>query len=158
MIAVDGSIELPALNGTSIWLDKSLPAPQQAIVKFTVKGQGDFSVGLTQDVVDPQKVPEGYKMVFGAAGNKEVQLRVAGFSKPVAAAQVEGGALNSVVEKGFWIKIAGSKITVGIDDPETGKQLLGWTDPYPPDGIEAVSFSTKEMPATLEQLEIQAIN
>lgn len=156
MLTLDGWLDLPALSNMPLWLEQGLPEPGKGIVEFSAKGQGDLMVSLTQDVVDVRSDVEGYKIFFGGRDNTQIQIRVRGFVKPVVSAEVDD-VLNQIVNKKFWVKIDGGKISVGKDEPTSENKLLEWTDPYPPGGIEYISISTKQMPATIEGLSVKPL-
>lgn len=157
MLWGDGWVELPALNGINIWLDKNLPVEDKGIIKFSVNGQNDFIVGLSKDVVNLQKPVDGYRLIFGTAENREIQIQVADFSSPVARLKLDKGVLSSLSSKMFWIKLENGKISVGEGDPVSGKTLLEWQDPYPIKGIEQVSISSKNTSIRIEKFEIMSL-
>lgn len=157
MLWGDGWVELPALNGINIWLDKNLPAEDKGLVKFSVKGQNYFIVGLSKDVVNLQKPADGYRVIFGAAENREIQIQVAGFSSPVARLKLDKDLLSSLSAKTFWIKLENGKISVGEGDPASDKTLLEWQDPYPTNGIEQINLSTNNTSIRIEKFELMPL-
>ncbi len=150
MLALDGYLELPALENTQIWLSKTLSEKNKGTVEFQAKGQGDLIVSLFPEIANDKFKVDGYKVIFGANDNKTIQIRVGDFISPVAKIDVGGDVLNQVVSRKFWISLDGGKISVGKDDQGEKNKILEWTDPYQNAQVNRIGLSTKNTPVTIE--------
>ena len=155
MLSIDGYLELPALQNAQIWLGKGFETKNKGTVSFQAKGQGDLIISLFPEIISDKLKVDGYKIIFGARDNSTIQISVGDFTAPVASAKIDGGVLNQIVSKSFWITLDGGKLTIGHDEPNDKNKLLEWTDPYPSSQINRIGISTKNISAAISSFSIK---
>lgn len=155
MLSIDDYLELPALQNSQIWLSKTFGEKNKGAVSFHAKGQGDLIISLFPEVLSDKFKVDGYKVIFGANDNSNIEIRVGDFISPVAQVKIDGGVLNQIVNKKFWISLNGGKLSVGHDEQNEKNKLIEWTDPYPTNQINRIGISTKNIPATISSFSIK---
>jgi hypothetical protein len=151
-------IELQPYFGEYIWLNNTLPVPDQGTILFEARAINDVFVAFGKMPFKTRNSPnEIYEVVIGGWSNSKTAVRVHSLDRAVA--QIERSShpeamLNPLNFKRFWLSVNQGTITLGTDEIKQENIVLTWQDPYPIQKLKYVGLSTWNAPANFRNIHI----